>query len=204
MPIIIDSIDQGTEEWMLCRAGNPGASSISKIITNSGELSKSRQDYLYQLAGEQITGRCEEGFQSPAMKNGHEREDSARSLFEMVHDIEVKKVAIIYKDQLRSFHCSPDGLVGDDAGVEIKCPMLKTHVKYLIDGKLPSDYFGQVQMSLYVSERPKWHFMSFYAGLPPLMLEVQRDEAYISRLAKALDDFTADLMRTVQKLKAIK
>jgi putative phage-type endonuclease len=203
MPIIIDSFDQRTDEWMNARAGNPGASAISKIITNSGELSKSRTEYLYQLAGEQITGKCEEGYSSIHMENGKVREESARSLFEMVYGVEIRQVAIVYKDEFKFFHCSPDGLVGENAGIEVKCPMMKTHVKYLIDGKLPSEYFGQVQMSLYVTEREKWHFMSHYEGLPPLILEVGRDEVYISKLAKALDDFTADLMRTVAKLKAI-
>ena len=204
MPIIIDSFDQKSPEWMAARAGNPGASSISKIITNSGEISKQRTEYLYQLAGEKITGKCEEGFQSQAMINGTEREAAARALFEMIYGVEVRQAALIYKDEFKLFHCSPDGLVGKNALLELKNPMLKTHVKYLLDGKLPSDYFGQCQMSLYVTERELCYFMSAYEGMPPFILEVRRDERYIALLAKALDDFAADLIKTVRKLEALR
>jgi len=204
MPIIIDSYDQRSPEWLSARAGNPGASSISKIITNSGEVSKQRIDYLYQLAGEKITGKCEEGFTSQAMLTGIEREASARALFEMIYGVEVRQAALVYKDEFKLFHCSPDGLVGDHAILELKNPMLKTHVKYLLDGKLPSDYFGQCQMSLYVTERELCYFISAYEGMPPLILEVRRDERFISLLAKALSDFAADLILTVRKLEALK
>ena len=204
MPIIIDSFDQKSPEWMAARAGNPGASSISKIITNSGEISKQRTEYLYQLAGEKITGKCEEGFQSQAMINGTEREAAARALFEMIYGVEVRQAGIIYKDEFKLFHCSPDGLVGDNAILELKNPMLKTHVKYLIEGKLPADYFGQCMMSLYVTERELCYFMSAYEGMPPFILEVRRDERYIALLAKALDDFAADLIKTVRKLEALR
>jgi len=204
MAIIIDSFDQKSPEWMAARAGNPGASSISKIITNSGEISKQRTEYLYQLAGEKITGKCEEGFQSQAMINGTEREAAARALFEMIYGVEVRQAALIYKDEFKLFHCSPDGLVGDNAILELKNPMLKTHVKYLIEGKLPADYFGQCMMSLYVTERELCYFMSAYEGMPPFILEVRRDERYIALLAKALDDFAADLIKTVRKLEALR
>ena len=204
MAIIIDSFDQKSPEWMAARAGNPGASSISKIITNSGEISKQRTEYLYQLAGEKITGKCEEGFQSQAMINGTEREAAARALFEMIYGVEVRQAALVYKDEFKLFHCSPDGLVGDNAILELKNPMLKTHVKYLIEGKLPADYFGQCMMSLYVTEREFCYFMSAYEGMPPFILEVRRDERYIALLAKALDDFAADLIKTVRKLEALR
>ena len=204
MAIIIDSFDQKSPEWMAARAGNPGASSISKIITTKGEVSKSREDYLYQLAGEKITGKCEEGFQTQAMLNGCEREDAARALFEMIYGVEVRQAALVYKDEFKLFHCSPDGLVGENAILELKNPMLKTHVKYLLDGKLPADYFGQCMMSLYVTEREFCYFMSAYEGMPPFILEVRRDERYIALLAKTLDDFAADLIKTVRKLEALR
>ncbi|MDP2218509.1 MAG: YqaJ viral recombinase family protein [Methanolobus sp.] len=204
MSLIIDSFNQRSEEWYLARAGNPGSSSISKIITNSGEISKQRIDYLYQLAGESITGYCEESFQSQAMLDGIERENTSRSLFTMIYGVEVRQVGIVYKDEWKLYHCSPDGLVGENAILELKNPMLKTHVKYLFDGKLPSDYFGQCQMSLYVTERELCYFMSSYAGLPPLILEIKRDEPFISKLAKALDDFAAELILMVRKLEALK
>lgn len=203
MPIIVDTFDQRSEDWIAARVGNPGASSISKIITPKGQISKQREEYLYQLAGETITGRCEEGFLSQAMINGIEREDASRTLFEMIHGVDVKQVGVVYKDERRAFHCSPDGLVGDDALLELKNPMLKTQTKYLLSGELPDEYFCQVQMSLYVTERPLCYFMSNYDGLPPFILEVRRNEDFIKKLEPALNDFVADLQKMVAKLRAI-
>jgi hypothetical protein len=201
MPIIITDFEQGSEDWFAAKAGSPGASSIDKIITTTGARSKQRDDFMYQLAGERICGKCEETFQSLAMQKGIEREAAARSFFELVQGVEVKKVGIVFKDEWKLCHCSPDGLIGDNAGLEQKNPMMKTHVKYLLAGKLPTDYFSQCQMSLYVTEREKWWFMSAYEGLPPLILEVRRDEAFIKKLEVELNEFNGELLAMVEKLK---
>ena len=200
MAIIIDNFLQGTELWMEARAGNPGASNVSKIITTKGERSKQADEYCRQLAGELIVGECEETFKSMHMENGLAREDEARSLFELIHDVDIRKVALIYKDEQKKFHISPDGLIGEDAGIEIKCPMMKTQVKYLLDRKLPTDYFSQIQMSLYVSERKYWWFLSYYKKLPPLILRIERDEPFIAKLEKELDSFCLSLAITVKKI----
>ena len=199
MPIIITDIEQRSPEWFSACCGNVGASNIDKIITTTGARSKQREDFMYQLAGERITGKREETFQSQAMQNGIEREAAARTLFEMIYGIEVRQVGIVYKDEWKLCHCSPDGLP-ENAGLEIKNPMMKTHVKYVLANKLPTDYFGQVQMSLYVTERDLWYFMSNYEGLPPLIIEVHRDDLFIAKLEKELNEFNCELLEMVNKL----
>lgn len=203
MPPIIVDIEQHSPEWFAACCGNVGASTIDKIITADGKRSKQRDDFLRQLAGERVCGKREETYQSQAMLNGIEREASARALFEMLKDVEVRQVGLIYKDDKKLCHCSPDGLIGNDAGIEIKAPMLKTHVKYLLDGRLPVEYFSQVQMSLYVSERDKWWFMSYYEELPPLMLEIGRDTSFIAKLDAELRAFNAELLEIVGKLERL-
>jgi len=203
MAIIIDEYEQRSPEWFAARLGNPGASSIDKIITTKGDISKQREDYLYTLAGELIAGKAEDTFQSQAMLAGSEREESSRKLFQMVQGVEVRKVAIVFKDEWKQYHCSPDGLVGDNGVLEQKNPMIKTHVRYLLAGKLPTDYFGQCQMSLYVTEREICYFMSAYEGLPPLIIEVWRDEAWIKLMADALNDFCVDLAHVTEKLRKL-
>jgi len=200
MAIIID-IEQRSEEWMSARAGSVGGSSIDKIITPTGQPSKSAEGLLYQLAGERIVGKCEEGFTSQAMLNGIERESQARQLFELAYGVDVQQVGIVYKDERKLFHCSPDGLVGDDAVLEIKCPMLKTHVQYLLKAEMPKDYIPQVQMEMYVTERTKCYFMSYYAGMPPLIVEVPRDNDYINLLEKLLMNFIQKLSQATQKIR---
>jgi putative phage-type endonuclease len=203
MPIIITDYKQGSEDWFKAKAGNVGASSIDKIITTTGARSKQREDFMMQIAGERLTGKCEETFQSQAMLNGIEREAAARALFEMINGVECQKVGIVFKDDWKLCHCSPDSLVGNNEGLEIKNPMMKTQVKYLLAGKLPTEYIGQIQMSLYVTERDKWWFMSAFEGLPPLILEVGRDEAYLKKLADELDAFNTEMLEVVERLKKL-
>ncbi len=200
MPLIISNIVQGSPEWMELRLGNPGAASISKIITSKGNPSKQAKDYMLQMAAETISGRYEETYQSQHMTDGIEREAENVALFEMVHDIEVRRVALVYKDEHRLFHCSPDGLIGDDGGLEVKSPMGKTQIKRLLDNKLPTEYFGQIQMSLYVCEREYWWFQSYYAGLDTFTIRVERDEDYISLLEKALYKFVGELQDVIKEL----
>ncbi len=201
MPIIIADVTQGSDEWHRLRVGSIGASSIDKIITTKGERSKQREDYMFTLAAERITGKQEVGYLTQAMINGIEREAEARSLFEMAHGVEIKQVGLVYKDDRKLCHCSPDGLIGDDSGIEIKNPMSKNHCKYLLANKLPTEYFCQVQMSLYVTEREKWFFVSHYPGMRPLFLEVFRNDEWIEKLDLELTRFNDELLELVDKLK---
>lgn len=199
MPIIVEC-EQRSEEWFQACCGNVGASSIDKIITTKGEPSKQRTEYMMTLAAERITGKQEVGFTSQAMLNGIEREAEARTLFEMAHGVEIRQVGLVYKDDRKLCHCSPDGLIEETDGWEVKCPMSKTHIKYLLDNKLPTEYFCQIQFSLYVSEREHWWFMSHYAGLKPLMLKCGRDEKWIEKCEKELNSFNEELDEMVKKL----
>jgi putative phage-type endonuclease len=198
---IIINCEQRSDEWFSLICGNVGASSVDKIITTKGEPSKQRDDYMMTLAAERITGKGEVGYTTQAMLNGIEREAEARTLFEMAHGVDVQQVGCIFKDDLRLCHCSPDGLVGSKSGFEVKNPLSKTHVKYLLSGKLPSEYFCQVQFSLYVSERESWYFMSHYPGLKPFIIEVQRDEKWIEKCHTELTAFNQELAVMTEKLK---
>jgi putative phage-type endonuclease len=201
MPIIEESFLQRSPEWFAAICGNVGASNIDKIITTKGEPSKSRDDYMMTLAAERITGKGEAGFTTQAMLNGIEREAEARTLFEMVREVEIQQVGLVYKDEWKLCHCSPDGLISDNSGLEIKNPMSKTHVKYLLSGKLPTEYFCQIQFSLYVSERETWWFISHYPGMKPFIIKVERDESWIAKCEKELNQFNTELLQMVEKLK---
>jgi len=198
--IIVDCI-QNSPEWCAEKLGKPSASNASKIITSKGEPSKQREGYLYELAAERITGKREEGYTNGNILNGHDREDESRKLYEMLHGVEVRQVGVVYKDERMRFLCSPDGLVGSDYGLELKNVLPKTQVKYLLDGGLPSDYFGQVQMSLYVTGFKFWDFMTYSPGIKPLYVRVERDEKYIKALSVALEEFCDELDKVTEKLR---
>jgi len=202
MPIEID-VKQGEAEWFALRCGNLGASSVSRIITSKGEPSKQRQVYLYELASELITGKSEDSYKSKYMENGLLGEPESRALFEMVMELDVRQIGLVYKDEQRKCHCSPDGLINNNAGLELKNPKSSTQVKYLLSSKLPVEYFSQIQMSLYVCEREHWWVMSNYVGLAPLILKVQRNDPFIARLEKELNSFVEELAFTVKQLRSL-
>ena len=189
-------IEQNTPEWYAARLGMPTASSFNKIITSKGALSTQRTKYLYKLAGERILGYPEESYQNSHMERGSELEAEARNLFEVISETEVDQIGFCYLDERKTIGCSPDGLIGENEILEIKAPSLAVHVEYLIKGKLPTTYFQQVMGSLYVTGREKANFFSYYPGMKPLHIIVERDEIFIAKLAKALDDFVVELDET--------
>lgn len=199
--MIIINLEQGSDAWFQEKLGKPSASNASKIIANDGKQSKQRTSYLYELAGEIITGRREEGYKNAIMEAGNERENESRKFYELTHSVEVQEVGVIYKDEVKRFLCSPDGLIGNEYGVELKNPLPKTQVKYLLEGKLPEDYFGQVQFSLYVTGFKLWHFLSYVPAMKPLFIEVKPDKEYQEVLRKELNAFCDELDSIVKKLK---
>ena len=200
--MILHDCIQGSEEWNSLRVGNPGASSFDKIITSTGKTSTQRQKYLYQCAGEIITGQKAESYSNGHMERGIQLEQEARELFNMIHDVEVKQVGLVYPDHTKDYHCSPDGLCfGDMEGLEIKCPSLPVAVEYLDKGVLPTEYKIQVQGSLMVTGLDTWNFLSYYPGLKPLILRVERDEKLIKLIQIEINLFIQDLHELVYKIK---
>lgn len=195
--IIIDC-EQGSEEWFAARVGIPSASNFDKIITAKGEPSKSAKKYMLQLAGERIIGDKEESYQNAAITRGIEMEGEARAFFEMLHG-PVEQVGLIYKDENKDTSCSPDGLP-KDTGLEIKCPSLAVHVEYLLGNKLPTTYFQQVQGSMFVTGFSSWWFMSYYPGMNPLIIKVDRDIMFMGKLGKAIKEFNEKLDKIHQQL----
>ena len=185
-------IEQGSDAWFAEKAGKPGASSFDKILTTKGEPSKTRQDYIFQLAAERIVGREVDGYTNAAMQRGTAMEPEGRALFEFITGLELKQVGLVYRDEARRVLCSPDGLL-PNAGFEQKNPIAKTHAKYLYSGKLPLDYFQQVQGSMWICGFESWWFQSAYPGMPPLLLEIKRDDKWIAKLAVVMDEFLDEL-----------
>ena len=203
MAIIIDNFLQGTELWMEARAGNPGASEFKYIVTSKGErVSKSPWDkFLRQMAGEIIRGIKEESYQNKYMTKGIEREDESRSLYELINDVTVEQVGLVYMDEQKMFHCSPDGLIGADGGYETKNAETHIQIGRLLEGWPRSEHYQQVQGSLYVTGRKWWDLMSYCRGIKPVIIRFERDEVFIQKLEVALRDFTLELAMTVKKIK---
>lgn len=191
---------QRSPEWYSIRCGVPTASNFDKIITTKGEPSKQMKKYLHKTAGEHITEVAEETYQNAAMVRGCEMEAEARALYEVITGEIVQEVGFCMDDSER-YGCSPDGLVGKDGILEIKCPAIATHVGYLLDNKLPTEYFQQVQGSLLVTGRHWIDFMSYYPALKPFIVRVTRDDKFIKALRIELEIFCKELREVIGRIK---
>lgn len=201
--MIVETFDQYSDEWWAARVGRPSASCFDKLITpTTMKPSKQAEKYLYTLAGERLAGVKEQTYQNAAMERGMQMEEEARNAFELIMDMEVNQVGIVYPDEQKQYSCSPDGLM-EKAGLEIKCPLISTHVSYLLAGKLPVDYIPQVQGSMLISGLAHWFFCSYYPGLPPLILKVARDDKFCAALKIELDGFCKRLDETEAKLREL-
>lgn len=190
---------QGGPEWHACRCGVPSASSFDCIITTEGKPSKQREQYLYKLAGERVTGMAEETYTNGAMQRGKEMEAEARRFYTFHTGKEVVEVGFCLADG--GYGASPDGLVSEDSCLEIKCPQLATHVGYLLENKLPTKYFQQTQGQLLVTERKYVDFISYYPAMKPLIIKVERDEKFIKVLRIELDVFCQQLEEITNKIR---
>lgn len=198
--IVITDFQQGTDAWVKAKLGKPSASNASKLLTNEGKQSKQRISYLHELAAERITGKVVEGYQNKNMADGQDRENESRAFYELLYGVDVVEVGVVYKDKKKAFLCSPDGIVGN-YGLEMKNPLPKTQVKYLLEGKLPPEYFSQIQFSLYVAEFKFWDFLSYVPNMPHLVIRVKRDKDFISKLAQELESFCKELEIITAKIR---
>jgi len=194
----IDQNEQGSPEWLAARLGIPSASMFAKIVTTKGIWSASADAYINQLVAERLTGEREEVFQSHHMLRGTELEPDARDLYSLMSDAEVTEVGFCLHDTLAA-GCSPDGLIGDEGGLEIKAPAPATHVEYLRGGVLPSKYKQQVMGCLWITGREWWDFVSYHPTMKPLIVRVERDEEYIAALEKCVTKAVNLIEENVEK-----
>ncbi len=194
----IYDFEQRSPEWFKARCGIPTASNFHKIITATGKPSSQAKKYLYKVAGEAVTGSPEDTYQSAAMLRGCEMESEAKSFYEVVKGIEIEEVGFCTD---KGAGCSPDGLIGKDGMIEVKCPIIATQVGYLVCWVLPADYVQQVQGQLLVTGRKWCEFVSYYPGLKPLIIRVERDEKFIAALKSELEKFCAELKEIIIKIK---
>jgi len=192
-------VQQGTAEWLAVRCGVPSASNFDKLVTTKGEPSKQAQKYLYALAAERVSGIKEESFQSQAMIKGIETEAEAVEFYELTQGVEVQTVGFCLHESKR-YGCSPDRLVGEEGLLEVKCPLPHTHVEYLLENNLEKDYFQQVQGQLLVTGRKWCDLISYSRGLRPLIVRVERDEAFLSKLEEFLGAFFDELEAIAKKI----
>lgn len=195
---IVD-VEQGTEEWFKARLGKLTASNFSKILSPTGKVSTQANDLVNTLVAELLTGEREETYKNAHMERGNELEEEAREFVNFTGGHSFEPVGFV--DSGLGFGCSPDALDQErKIGLELKCPMAKTHVKYLRAGKLPNEYFSQVQGSMLVTGYDSWVFCSYHPLMKPFILEVKRDEDYIEKLRGMLIEKAGEIQKLTGEL----
>lgn len=201
----IITADQGTPEWFAARLGKATGSRFSDIL--SGGKGLTRKAYAVQLALEIVTGKQSETFTSQSMQDGTEREPIARALYEAHTGNFVDEVGFCLHDTMEC-GVSPDGLINEDGGIEIKCPKASTHAGYLSIPAEPSTYTAQIQGSMWVTDRSWWDFVSYHPDFPEnaqlIVRRIQRDDVYIAALQTSVEMFMKEVKREVDLIRNFK
>ena len=196
---------QGSQEWFAARLGKVTASRIRDVVAKikTGEAA-ARRDYRIQLVTERLTGRKEEGFTSADMQWGTDTEPLARSSYEAETGNLVAEVGMIDHPTIGMTGASPDGLVGAEGMLEIKCPKTATHLQTLMEGSVPTQYIPQMQWQMAATGRQWVDFVSYDPRLPEqyqlFTVRVQRDEALIAEYEKEVVAFLKEVDATIEGL----
>ena len=199
-------IEQGSDAWKALRAGKVTASRVADVMSKikSGE-SAGRKNYRMDLVAERLTGKPVDSFTNSAMQWGTEQEPFARIAYETHKGIFVEQVPFVDHPTIEWFGCSPDGLVGEDGLLEIKCPNTTTHLEYLQDGKPPSKYIPQMMAQMACTGRKWCDFVSFDPRLPEdlqmLVVRLNWDDAYIQEMETEVKQFLNEVEATLSQLK---
>lgn len=198
---------QGSDEWKAARLGKVTASRVADVIarTKTG-FGASRANYMAELIAERLTGTPNESYVNATMQWGTDHEPAARAAYEWYADVTVEQVAIVEHPRVAMSAASPDGLVGTDGLLEIKCPNTSTHIETLLGGKVPEKYITQMQWQMACTGRKWCDFVSFDPRLPESMrvfcVRVLRDEKLIGELERDVEAFLAQLEEKVEALRA--
>ena len=201
-------MEQRTPDWLAVRLGKATSSRIADIIarTKSG-YSTSRANYAAQLVCERLSCAPAETYQSSAMVWGIEKEPEARRLYTFEKDAAVRPAGFLDHPTVKMSGASPDGLVGEDGLVEIKCPITATHIDTVLGRAIPGKYLTQMQWQLAVTGRRWCDFVSYDPRLPAdlrLFTErVPRNAILIGALEREVERFLAEVEATLAKLRQL-
>lgn len=198
----MSNVIQGTDEWFAMRCGVATASRFADILAKgrSGEA-VTRASYKMQLVGERITQKVEESYSSPAMLRGTELEPIARAAYMFETGAEVQEGGFTLHPTLKA-GASPDGRIGSNGGIEIKCPVRSTFLEYLRMDREPPKYKAQIQGQMWICGFEWVDFVSYHPDFPSdiqlIVRRIYRDEEYIANLESEVAKFLDEVERDVQ------
>ena len=202
-------MEQRTDEWFAARLGKVTASRVADVIaTTKTGYSASRANYMAQLVVERMTGKQTESYTNAAMEWGTNTEPLARAASEAEKGLLVDEIGLVDHPSIPMSGASPDGLVGDDGLIEIKCPNTATHIENLLSKSVDKKYITQMQWQKACTGRKWCDFVSFDPrmgeGLQMVVIRVDRDEDYIQMLETEIKKFLGEVESKIKQLEEIK
>jgi putative phage-type endonuclease len=200
-------MQQGGEEWRLARCGHITASRLHAATAKGarGGYLSTRQDVIWQVIEERLTGIPAEVFQTYAMRWGTETEPAAIAAAELICGFSVEPAGYVQHSSIPMTGASPDGLIGQDGLIEVKCPTTKTHLQTLLNGRVPEQYRPQMQWQLACTGRDWVQFVSFDPRLPveyQLFLDIERrDEEVIAMLSIEIELLESEIKNLMEQIK---
>ena len=193
-------MEQRTDEWFAARLGKVTASKVSDVMSKG----MGRETYMTYLIAEVLTTERASSFTNTAMEWGTATEPYARQAYEALNNLLVEEIGFAQHPTIERAGASPDGLVGDDGLIEIKCPNTATHLDTLIDKTVPKKYINQMQFQMACTGRKWCDFVSFDNRLPEdlqiFVLRVKRDDKHIAEMEIAITKFLAEMQEKIDKL----
>ena len=202
--MIYEDIEQGSPEWHSLRLGKVTASRVVNVLPGvKGKYLAGRKNYMSELICEILTGKHAEHFVSGPMQWGTDTEPLGRTGFEIETGLLVKEVAFATHPTIKDFGASPDGLIGDNSGIEIKCPETAQHIDVLLNHKVKRDYVIQMNVNMICTERNEWYYVDFDPRLPDklsiVIIPFKKDPVLCAEIEMEVKKFL-DEMNTKLKL----
>lgn len=206
----LDQFEQGSDEWFAIRSGIPTASCFSIVQAHgkTGDESVTRARYMRILAGEILTGRPAEGTKkiiTASMQRGNDMEPEALEYYCARHFHEVRRIGFMRRrlPSGRWSGCSPDGLIGQHKGLEIKTMQPDLLIERIEKGAgMPPEHMAQVQGTMWIGDLEEMDVMLFYSGMPVApKFTLRRNETYIKALSNAVEVFDFELHQLVEKIR---
>lgn len=190
MPRYITDYEQHSDEWYKAKLGKFSGSDFHVMLGNS----QTKKDYLWDKYSERkYQDSDKEEYQSFYMERGNILEYEARRVYSAVYEVDVKQVGLVEDDGEFDGYavCSPDGLLGDDGIIEIKCLVAKYHEQYTNPDSdkyeyIKPEYRTQVQYNLFITDRKYCDFVYYHPRAGIHVIRIERDEDYIDKIKTAL------------------
>ena len=190
----IYNFEQRTEDWYNIRKGKMTASNAETIIANG----KGLETYIYNLMAEYYSSAEKENYINADMQRGIDLEPEAKIEFQFYTGLDIKEVGCVELNEY--ILASPDGLIGEDGLIEIKCPNDSIYFKLLLSNNIKPEYIAQMQMQMYVTDRQYCYFVSYNPNFEKSLYikKINRDEEMIEKLKKGLERGT-QLIKEIKK-----